>query len=241
MREALLPMAVISLPEQKATKPLSETQIWKQRAAEAWNALPVETKVEWTKFAAKFRRYSVAKHRVAGPSPRSLYIKAALERWRLDSSLLTPVQPPHSAFSGDEIGVFAVPSGKNNPVPTGHLRIAATGRNRTGVMTALMVQKLTGPNRKPSERGFKTANFVTFTHSQTTFDLALEPGYYATAYRFVEASTLQMSPIQEAGIIAIGIKPRRKKAKSVKPTPATPPTHAVIDLERFATLHHWPS
>ena len=246
MREALLPTAVVTVAnplEMRVARPMSETQLLKRRASYAWITLSDERKAMWTIFAAKFRRYSAEKGKVISPSARAIFTKVALERWRLDPSLASPTEPPVSTFAGDDIGVFATPSTKKNAVPAGHLRMSTTGANSKGVMTALLVQKLSGPNRKPTPRLFKAADFVTFQDGQTEIDLPVENGYYATAYRFVDVNTLQMGPVMEGGIVAVGVKPRRKKP-SAKTTPAsTQPsvTHAVIDLERFAGLHHWPS
>jgi hypothetical protein len=231
--------ATVTLAAKVPSRPLTETQLLRRRATYTWLTMPEQSKPAWTTFSAKFRRYSPAKGKVIAPTPRALFIKLTLERWRLDPGLPTPTEPPADTFSGDNIGVFAIQASKNNPVPPGHIRIAATGPNRQGVMTALLLQKLSGPNRKPSPRYLRAADFVTFTADQTFRDLKAEPGHYAAAYRFVDEESLQLSPVMEAGTIPVDIKPRRKKAK---PTPeAAPITHAIIDTERFATLHHWPA
>lgn len=215
-------------------RPLSESQKRRMCAAEAWSALSADAQGTWTQWAAKFRRYSPAKGRVVCPTARSLYIKAALDRWRLDPGLPTPVQAPETAFGGDEIGVFVVLPTRARPGKPGCVRFESTGANRPGVLTAILLQRLSRAGRNLSPRSLRPMDYVAFSDGCALIDLPVEPGHYAAAYRFVDAGTMQMGPVLEAGRVSIGVK-RRKPKKPAAPVPEAP-SHVAVNLARFAKL-----
>jgi len=211
---------------------VTDSQRRRLLAAEAWSQLPRDIQDGWSQWAAKFRRYSPAKDRLICPTARSLYIRAALDAWGLDPGLPTPVQAPETAFSGDEIGVFVIPPTRKEPGVQGHIRFVATGPNRAQFLTALLVQKLSRPGRRISPHSLRAVDFVSFADGHTSLDAPVEPGHYATAYRFVDRETLQMGPIVEAGRVSIGIK--RRKTQPVKAP--EPPARIAVNLARFTKL-----
>ena len=217
------------------SRTLTESQRLRLRAADAWAQLPSDIREGWEHWAAKFRRYSPSKGRVICPTARRLYIQTALNRWRLDPDLPTPLGAPETAFSGDDIGVFVIPGTRREPGLTGHIRFASSGPNRPDVITALLIQKLPRPEKNLSTRSLRAADFVVFSEGQTSIDLPVKPGHYATAYRFVGRETLQMGPILEAGRVSVGIK--RRKARATKSEPiVAPPASIAVNLARFARL-----
>lgn len=106
-----------------------------------------------------------------------------------------PVNPPSNWFNGDNISVKATAS-------NGKITWTASGSNASGVTTALVYQRVSGPNSTPNWNNFKTAKYNSFSNGSFTTSFNVAPGYYAVGYYFVNTKTGQaMSPVYQAGIL----------------------------------------
>ncbi len=106
-----------------------------------------------------------------------------------------PVNPPSNWFNGDSINVKATAS-------NGKITWTASGSNASGVTTALVYQRVSGPNSTPNWNNFKTAKYNSFSNGSFTTTFNVAPGYYAVGYYFVNTKTGQaMSPVYQAGIL----------------------------------------
>jgi len=106
-----------------------------------------------------------------------------------------PVNPPSNWFNGDNINIKATAS-------NGKITWTASGSNASGVTTALVYQRVSGPNSTPNWNNFKTAKYNSFSSGSFTTTFNVAPGYYAVGYYFVNTKTGQaMSPVYQAGIL----------------------------------------
>ena len=82
------------------------------------------------------------------------------------------------------------------------VRFAATSANSAGVVTELLVQPLKNVRRAPG-KFYKSTAFVTFASGSLTYDLPLNPGAYAFAYRFVNPTTGQATGERLLGVVEV--------------------------------------
>lgn len=98
---------------------------------------------------------------------------------------------------------FASPSSAD-PLPQGGgILFSATGPNRAGSVTELLVQRLPNERRSPTKR-YGSAGFVAFAKRSTDHLLPLAAGSYAVGYRFVEKATGQQGPTILLGVVRVG-------------------------------------
>lgn len=122
-----------------------------------------------------------------------------------------PLTPPTSAFAGETITLTVTPG-------DGQLQFTASGPNTSGVKTEILFQRLAAPNRKPERGAYRHKQFVTFASGSLSVSIVTEPGYWATAYRFVKTATGQASdliplPVQTmAFAVVAGGADKQKKA-----------------------------
>ncbi|HZH97622.1 MAG TPA: hypothetical protein VEX38_01510, partial [Fimbriimonadaceae bacterium] len=69
------------------------------------------------------------------------------------------------------------------------LFFTATGPNREGVVTELLTQRLASGACRPYLEKYRSAAFVHFPAEEPSHFIAAEPGWYACAYRFIDAAT----------------------------------------------------
>jgi hypothetical protein len=85
----------------------------------------------------------------------------------------------------------------------GGIRWTASAPNDPDTVTELLIQELKSPRRSP-QKIYTSAAFHQFVDGSLSFDLSLEPGTYATAYRFVRLSTGQMTEVIPIEVLTIG-------------------------------------
>ena len=107
-----------------------------------------------------------------------------------------PSLPPGSRYMGDDIfySTAAAPGG---------IEYTATGPNIPPTCTELLIEKLASKHRKPAQR-WQSVGFVSFTAEDPAITVALDPGYYATATRFVNTATGQMTDWQWGETVTVG-------------------------------------
>jgi hypothetical protein len=98
------------------------------------------------------------------------------------------------------------------------LNLVATGPNRPGVITELVVQKVRGRKSRAGFRRLSTTSYVGFSLDCIECGLPLEGGWYATAYRFIDLLTLQTTPLMEAGIVRVS-EPVQERPRIPIPVP----------------------
>ncbi len=99
-------------------------------------------------------------------------------------------QPPTPSPQNQDGGSLGL-----EPEVGGGVRITASGPNRPGSVTEILLERLTSPRAKPRGR-FVTAAFATFLPGSLSLTLPLAPGAYAFATRFVERATGRTTLLQ---------------------------------------------
>ena len=69
------------------------------------------------------------------------------------------------------------------------LVFSASAPSGTGILVEMLAQPLASPHRKAFSRNYRSQGFVEFTADQLSHTVPVKAGWYATAYRFVEAAT----------------------------------------------------
>ena len=100
--------------------------------------------------------------------------------------------PPTSDFVGDDLTVSV-------SAVAGVIRFTPSAPNSPGVVTELMFQKLPNPRRSP----VKFYKSLAFAALVGPLDVPMEPGLYALGYRFVRASTGQMTDMMPVGVVTV--------------------------------------
>ncbi|QYK56547.1 MAG: hypothetical protein KF733_03485 [Fimbriimonadaceae bacterium] len=109
---------------------------------------------------------------------------------------ILPTVPPTNAFVGDSISLTAVAG-------TGKVTFTATAGNALGVRTELLLQKLKSKNRKPSAEAYRSKEFFAFATGNLSRDIAVGPGTYAAAYRFVNPLTGQATDLVPLPVVQV--------------------------------------
>lgn len=104
-----------------------------------------------------------------------------------------PNTPPTTAFSAPSVTITAQGD-------TGRITFTASGALPPNVRAELLVQPLANRNRKPQKNAYRTKAFASFGLGNLTFDVPVGPGFYAAAYRFVNAQTGQTTALQPIGV-----------------------------------------
>ncbi len=160
-----------------------------RRAAELYATLTEEQVDAWRAYAESQVRHNEVNGHAYTMTGNTAFIQLTTKMMQAVPTATVPLWPPTGVFTGDVISV-TVGAG---PAGSGTAIFTASGPNAAGVLTELMVQKLASRTRKPSTR-FTSAGFVGFTPGHLTQTVALEKGFYACAFRFVEASTGRSTP-----------------------------------------------
>ncbi len=107
---------------------------------------------------------------------------------------LVPLWPPTVPFGGDSlvVSVSAVPGG---------VRFTASGPNAEGVVTELLLQRTTSLFAASYDAHYRCKGFVTF--DEPTADVAVPPGFYACAIRFVKMATGEQTAIMRLGTVKV--------------------------------------
>ena len=150
-------------------------------ASSAWNEMPLEKVVLWRAYAKTVVKFNPVDGQKYSPTAFNAFIGLATRFLQANPTGTIPLDPPTADFAGDDVivGVEAIPGG---------VRFTASGANTPGVVTLLLVQTLANIRRSPTSF-YKEAAVHGFQRGSPTFDLPLNPGAYAFAYRFIEAAT----------------------------------------------------
>ena len=183
----------------KYRRPISPAQAASMARMEtaglAWNELPERCVEEWRRYAKGIVRHGDVSGAAYHPLAFNLFSGLYCKTLQIDPEAAPPMWPPQGPFLRDRIGIEVQGSAEG-------LLYVASGPNRPGVLTELLYQKLPSRHRVPKPK-YKSAGFRAFTEAERTFVLPLEPGYYACAYAFVEASTGLASTVWPIGTVHV--------------------------------------
>lgn len=158
------------------------------RATQTFATLTSSQVAAWKVYASKFTMRTKA-GKLRQKNAINVFASLATKYLQVNPTGTIPVNPPTSAFSGDNITVSAS-SGS-----AGTITFTASAANSLGVKTELLLQPLADDNRKPQPGAYRTEQFVAFAVGSLTANVSVPSGYYAAAYRFVKTSTGQATKL----------------------------------------------
>ena len=89
-----------------------------------------------------------------------------------------------AAISDDSITVTATGG-------AGIVTFTGSAANASGMKTEMLTQPLKSKYRAPTPKAYRSKGFIAFAAGTLSQTVALTPGWYALAYRFVSAATGQ--------------------------------------------------
>lgn len=161
----------------------------------AWTSLSLDEAAAWKRYAQTLAASELSTNGTPPPTAQQVFVRLGLKVLQVDPEAVVPTLPPSSAFLGDAVVVSA------EALP-GALRFTASEPNAAGILTELLIQPLRSVHRRTFLSRYRTAAFVPF--SDGAYDVAVQPGAVATAYRFVRAETGQETGIAELGVFLVG-------------------------------------
>ena len=182
-----------------------------RRIGAAWRRLGPEEVARWRDWdeaglattPAMRRRPAAAYNAFLALSTRLLMIDSRAELPRL---------PPEGWFGGDAVRVAGEPLSPQPPLqdePLGEgesgVLFRAARANAPGVLTDLMAQRLVSGGRTPRPKAYASQRFVAFAEGSLEAAIPCPPGWYACAYRFVEADSGRATDVFPCGIVGVGI------------------------------------
>ncbi|MBX3112535.1 MAG: hypothetical protein KF857_11040 [Fimbriimonadaceae bacterium] len=126
------------------------------------------------------------------------YIGLATKWLQANTTGTPPATPPATGFTPPDITMTAAGG-------TGKVTFTASAATPLGVKAELLVQRLSGANRKPQKGGYRSKAIVAFTAGGLSQDVTVSSGYWAAAYRFVNTATGQASDLQEIGVQTVSL------------------------------------
>lgn len=182
-----------TLPTQPNTPAQVDARERLRVATLAWSLLSPEQAAAWREYAQSLGTREPGGGAVRVPRSQTVFIGLAAKFLQVNPGSSPPVTPPASVFLGDAIGLSV------EAVEGGGVRFTASGPNQGGVVTELLLQRLRNGASLARPSAFRTQGFVAFEEGSLSVVVPASPGWVACGYRFVRASTGQMSPVIVAG------------------------------------------
>ncbi|MCW5947255.1 MAG: hypothetical protein KIT74_09530 [Fimbriimonadales bacterium] len=180
-------------PVSPATRAQTERM---KAAAEVWNSLTIEQVEAWRRYGETQRRVDPVTLKEYTQTANTAFVGLSTKFLQASPGGAIPLLPPVSEFIGDSIVLTVA------PVSPGVVRFAASGPNAPDVITEIMMQRL--PNIRRSPKPFyASAAFHVFESGALEFDMELDAGVYAFAYRFVRLSTGQSVEPWLLGVVEV--------------------------------------
>ncbi len=180
-------------PRHKGRDPQSPAQqrmrLIMSKASRAFRELTDSQLEAWNAYAAGLTRVDAQTGHRYHPTAQTLFVGFATKFLQANPAGSIPLYPPSSAFAGDQVRIAV-------SVAPGEITFTADRPNAPGVTTELLLQPLASRVRKAYEKEFRTQAFRSFEDGELSATLAVEPGYYAAATRFVNTATGQTAPLQ---------------------------------------------
>jgi hypothetical protein len=165
-------------------------------AQNIWSALTFDQAQAWQRYAQTITKTEPVTQKTYSPTAHCAFIALATKYLQVNPAGSVPVLPPDSDFLGDDVVLEILET-----LPTG-VRFRASGANASGVVTEILAQRLPNVRRSPT-KFYKSAAFHSFASGALDFDLSLDEGVYAFAYRFVRAETGQSTHPLLLGMVVV--------------------------------------
>lgn len=177
----------------------------------AWAVLDEAAFSAWGRYALARAWRNPATGAIVVPKAYCLFCGLAAKARQVDPSRsLERFMPPARPFTGDGIRVVAQASPPANPAFAGTepratteaLSFSSDRANAPGIVTELLTQTLVNARRAAYKDKYVSRGFVAFAGAETV-EVALEPGAWACAFRFVRPETGEETALVELGVLSL--------------------------------------
>ncbi len=165
-------------------------------AADAWNAMTRAEVEEWNAYARSLTRHDPETGAAYHPTGQNVFLGLARKWLQMHPGEPLSLAPPTASFIGDGIAI-AVAGG------TGQATFTASAPNSDGTWTELLAQRLANERRAPSQ-AYRSQGFTVFAPGALSHAIALDPGWYALAYRFANPATGQATEAAPVAVVEVG-------------------------------------
>ena len=157
------------------------------QASEAYKALSAAEVAAWRRYAEGLTRRG-RNGKPFHPAAMDVFVSLTSKFLQVNPGASVPTAPPAAAFFGDALQMQALGL-------TGVVLFEAVGINTDATYTELLLQRLADANRKPEPGKYRSWDFVQFDRDMPQVGLAVQAGWIAPAYRYVNVMTGQMTPL----------------------------------------------
>jgi len=161
----------------------------------AWNTLNASQADAWRRYASGVILHDSTSGRAYNPAAKNAFVGLASKFMQVNPGRAVPLEPPMKGFNGDWIVLSALAG-------AGEVVFTASKPNSPDAATELLAQPLKNVRCKPGNF-YKSQGFVEFTASSLSATVALAPGCWALAYRFVRPSTGQQTDWTPIGVVEV--------------------------------------
>lgn len=182
-------------------KPATPAQIAQRarvtKAGAAFRALTAAQNAEWQAYA--YTRFVKSTNgAMVHPSAYAAYVGLYTKYLQVNPTGAALADPPAASFGGDSITLTMTGI-------SGSIQFTASAKNTVGVTTEFLLQPLANLYRKPQSGAYVSHGFFAFPTTPLTRSVAVTPGVYAVAYRFVNAATGQEVAKAFLGVINVSL------------------------------------
>jgi hypothetical protein len=158
------------------------------QVSRTWGTLTNAQILAWNTYAIAQNQTERANEQSGSVAPHTLFIALGCKFLQVNPGASLPLTPPPSPFFGDGIVVTATGG-------SGHITFTATGPNAANIVTELLFQPVRNAHRAPKSNLYRPHAFWPFVPGTLSLNVTTAPGWYAPAYRFVNAATGQQGPL----------------------------------------------
>lgn len=168
-----------------------------RKSAQQWRTLTLAQAAAWRAYAAQQSIEEEVTTERYKPTGFNMFLKLAAKWFAVNPGQSSaPASPPTTSFAGDSITLTASSEG------AGTIDFTASGPNAANVTTAILFQRVSGPNSDPVDGAYKIAKYFRFVSGTLSTSINVPPGYYAVGYQFVNTATGQtVSPVHLANLV----------------------------------------
>jgi hypothetical protein len=152
----------------------------------------------WTAYAATLPQVAKRSGRKVKVTAINAFCGLADKFLQVTPGGTVPMVPPTAAFLGDSLTITAAAG-------MGQVTFTAGAANSAGTTTELLLQPLKGKNRVPTAKGYRTKAFKAFATGSLTQTVSVPTGFYAAAYRYVNAATGQATALVPVGVQTVAL------------------------------------
>lgn len=173
-----------------------ETTVRLRAAASLWMELTYAEVQKWRDYSSSVTKVNSINGQEYHPTAYNAFTMLTTKFLQINPALDPPRTPPTRNTN------FTTPLLSITPIEDG-LRIISASALPENEYVEILTQKLPSPHRQPGNQYVTTA-FISFLAPPLEFDLPLEPGWYALAYRSVCSTTGEQTPTGVLGVFTVG-------------------------------------